>query len=281
MPLEQVTSGVFDGMSEELYQRHHALSHSGAKLLLPPSCPALFRWVQDNGRPPKAAFDFGTAAHKAVLGVGAEIVTVDAKDWRTKAAQEAQGAAYADGKVPLLAGDVEHVEGMTTSLRQHPIASALLNPDAGRPEQSLFWTDPVTGVHLRARLDWLPTASNGRMILVDYKSTVSAEPTSFAKSCANYGYHSQAAWYSAAATTLGLAEDVAFVFIAQEKTPPYLVTVFELDAEALRIGRERNRRAIEVFRDCTEAGVWPGYSDDVALISLPAWAVYNHDQGNT
>ena len=37
-------------------------------------------------------------------------------------------------------------------------------------------------------------------------------------------------------------------------------------------GRELNRLAIEIYRDCTEAGVWPGYSDEIELISLPAWA---------
>jgi hypothetical protein len=58
----------------------------------------------------------------------------------------------------------------------------------------------------------------------------------------------------------------------QEKTPPYLVAVYELDALAMEAGRARNRRAAEMFRDCTEAGVWPGYSSEVELISLPPWA---------
>ena len=30
--------------------------------------------------------------------------------------------------------------------------------------------------------------------------------------------------------------------------------------------------ALEVFAECTETGVWPGYSDDIAYLSLPTWA---------
>jgi len=30
--------------------------------------------------------------------------------------------------------------------------------------------------------------------------------------------------------------------------------------------------AMEIWRDCTQAGVWPGYSQDIELITLPPWA---------
>jgi hypothetical protein len=71
---------------------------------------------------------------------------------------------------------------------------------------------------------------------------------------------------------LGLDEDPAFLFVFQEKTPPYLVTVVQLDDEAEAAGRARNELAMEIWRDCTQAGVWPGYSQDIELITLPPWA---------
>jgi hypothetical protein len=95
---------------------------------------------------------------------------------------------------------------------------------------------------------------------------------SIAKSVANYRYYMQDAWYLDAVTALGLADDPAFVFAFQEKTPPYLVTVVQLDEAARQYGRERNRVAMEVYRDCTEAGIWPGYSSEIELITLPSWA---------
>jgi hypothetical protein len=167
---------------------------------------------------------------------------------------------------------------MAEALLAHPIAAELLAPDSGRPEQSLFCQDPATGVWLRARVDWLRYPVDGRLILVDYKSTVCADPAALARSVANIGYHAQAAFYVDVVRTLGLATDVPFAFIAQEKTAPYLITVFEVDAQALQIGRARNRQAIEIFRDCTEVDLWPGYTGEVELLSLPPWIVNAHKE---
>jgi hypothetical protein len=73
-----------------------------------------------------------------------------------------------------------------------------------------------------------------------------------------------------AITYLGLAAETVFVLVFQEKTPPYLITVAQLDPMALRVGRELNRRAIEDFRRCSEPGHWPGHADSIRLLSLPA-----------
>ncbi len=265
------------GMSEANYFAHPALSCSGAKKLLPPWSPAHFRYGRDHGRPSTSAFDIGHAAHKAVLGVGTPLQLVEADDWRTKAAQAQRQQAYDTGAIPLLTREWDHVVNMSQVLKEHPIARLLFDPEHGKPEQSLIRTDEASDVLLRARLDWLPTAVDGRMVLADYKTAVSAEPRSFAKAAANFGYHMQHAWYVDMVRGLGLADDVGFVFVVQEKTPPYVVTVVELDIEAVRIGRERNRRAIDLYASCAAADEWPGYSTDIELVSLPKWATYEHE----
>jgi hypothetical protein len=268
-------AGVYDGIPPEQYHANPALSASGAKLLLPPSCPALYKWQRDHPPESKPVFDFGHAAHGAVLGCGDPVTIVEADNWRTKAAQDAQKAAYADGRVPILAREWEQVQGMAAALREHPIASALLDPAHGQPEQSLFWEDPLRhGIWRRGRLDWLPDTDGGRLIVPDYKTCQSAEPRAIAKAVANYGYHLSAAWYIDGVLTLDLAEDAAFVLIFQEKTAPYLITVAELDVEALRIGHALGQRALDVFQECTAMDTWPAYTSDVELISLPGWATY-------
>jgi hypothetical protein len=272
-----MTAGIVD-IPEQEYHRHPALSQSGAKLLLPPSCPALYRWRMDHPpEPHKAVFDFGKAAHARVLGVGQPVRYVDAPTWQTKAAKEARDEAYANDEIPLLEKDRGVIEGMAAALRTHPLAAALLDPARGKAEQSLMMTDPESGVALRGRLDFLPDARSGRMIIPDYKNTVSADADSFAKAAASYGYVMQDPWYRDLVTGLGLAEDVSFVFVLQEKEPPYLVNVVELDAEAIRIGRGLNRRAIQLFKKCTETNHWPGYSADVELVSLPVWFQRLHE----
>lgn len=248
-----------------------SLSHSGAKALLPPSTPAMFKHYRDNGRPPKQAFDFGHAAHKKVLGVGAEIVGVDAADWRTKKAQEQAKEIRARGAIPLLQHQVTTVEEMAAALREHPTASKLLRPDLGTPEVSFFWRDDLTGICLRCRIDWLPHAHDGRMILVDYKTTDCADPDKFGKAAMNFSYYMQDPWYRTAVRACTDTDDVAFLFVVQEKTPPYLVNVIQLDVAAHRIGGLLRRRAIGIYQECTDSGEWPGYGDNINPASLPAW----------
>lgn len=257
-----------------------SLSSSGARRLLPPSCPALFRYEQDHGQGHKAVWDFGHAAHHMILGTGPELRVADVDDWRTAAARDFKAAAYDDGAVPLKRAEYDQVLAMAAVLRRHPVASALFDPGrGGQPEQSLFWTDKASGVNRRARLDWLPAGGSGRMVVPDYKTAHDVSPEAIAKAVNEHGYFQQAPWYLDGVQALGLADDAAFVFVFQMKTPPYLVTVVELGEVALAIGRDRNRQAIDTYRACKRSGRWPAYSDGIEHISLPAWAEKQHLEG--
>ncbi|MBT2505119.1 PD-(D/E)XK nuclease-like domain-containing protein [Streptomyces sp. ISL-98] len=265
--------GIYQMTNEEYHADRGSLSSSGARKLLPPSCPALFRHSQDTPQEPKKTFDLGSAAHKLVLGEGPDLVRIDADKWTTNAVKADVAAVRAEGGIPLKPAEHEQVHSMADALRRHPVASVLFDPARGRPEQSLFWRDPLTGVMRRARFDWLPDARSGRLIIPDYKTCRSAEPAALARAVDEFGYHQQDDWYRAGAKALDLAdEDAAFVFVCQEKTAPYVVTVVEMDATARRIGAARNRRALERFAECTATGRWPGYSDEIAYLSLPPWA---------
>lgn len=264
--------GVYDVPAEH----YHAdpvpggsLSSSGARLLLPPSCPA--RFAYERAHPPKPAdvFEFGHAAHSLVLGVGADLDVVDAESWLSKAARTRRDEARANGHIPILRADYKQALEMAAVVHAHPIARALFDQDRGAPERALFWVDG--DVWRRALVDWLPNPGNGRMIVGDYKTCRSAAPESIRKAMYNYGYHQQADWYLDGVRALALANDAAFVFVFQEKTPPYLVTVAQPDPTALRVGGDLNRQAIEVYRQCVADGRWPGYADEVILARLPGW----------
>lgn len=275
-PVQIDKPGVYDGMSDRTYHLDPvpggSLSSTGARKLLPPSCPALFRHDQLNPPPPKATFDLGHAAHREVLGVGPDLVMVDRPRWDTNEVKAEVAAIRAAGGVPLKRAEFEQVKAMAAALREHPLASALLLPDRGKPEQSAFWVDDETGVWRRARYDWLPTPSPGPMFVTDYKTTVSANPQDLQKAVHNYGYFIQAAWYLDGINALGLADDPKFIFVAQEKTAPYLVTVFEMDSMAIELGRKQCRQALSVYANCVKSNRWPSYSDDVEMIGLPIWA---------
>lgn len=253
-----------------------SLSASGAKKLL--ACPAKFAYDRDHPPQPSTAMEFGTAVHTLVLGHGSRIEVVSAATWQGKAAKEAAEIARAEGKVPLLAADHLRAQAIADAVRAHPVAGKLFNPEYGDAERSIFWVDDLTGVWLRARLDWLPRPPQGwnrRLIVGDLKTCLSASKAGIAKAVANFGYHIQAAHYANAIRAMGLDEDPAFIFVFAEKEAPYPVTVARLDDDALAAGEAAMRRAIERFRDCTESGIWPAYSnpaDAIETISLPRWA---------
>jgi hypothetical protein len=277
--------GVYD-LPDDVYHADPAptldggsLSSSGAKKLLPPKTPAHFAWWRQHGQAPKAAFDFGHAAHAEVLGRGLPIDVLPWRDWRTKAAQTARAESYAAGRVPLLEDDHAVVVEMAAALREHPLASALLAPERGKAEQSLFWRHDRTGVWLRARLDHLPhpVAPGRRYVVADYKTADDASDDAFSRTAASYGYHLQQAFYVAGVRAVGVHPDPRFLFVVQEKAAPYLVNVVQLDDEAATLGRRRFDQAVNLFARCTRDGVWPGYGDGVSLVTLPRWVTLGED----
>jgi PDDEXK-like domain of unknown function (DUF3799) len=276
--LADIQPGVYEDMPADVYHGDTgSLSSSGARKLLPPSCPALFKYEVDNPPPPKPHFDLGNTAHKLVLGVGPELELIEYERWDTKAAKAAVAEARERGAIPLKPDAYHQVHAMADALRSHPWAGRLFQPGTGRPELSLFWHDGPTGVTRRARLDWAPDPGTGRLIIPDYKTCRSAEPGALERAMYEYGYHQQADWYRAGAQAVELADrDAEFVFVCQETRRPYLVTVFQPDTMAMRIAAARNRRAIQTYAECVETGHWPGHTDDVAYLSLPPWAE-NHE----
>jgi len=257
-------AGLYPDMPEALYHADRdSLSVSGAKKLLPPSTPAVFAYERDNPPPPKDVFDFGSAAHRLVLGVGADIVRVDAPDWRGKDAQARRKEIRADGGLPILAGDLETAEQMAQAVKDHPVAAGLFAE--GMAEVSLFWQDG--DVWRRGRYDWLTQDT-----IVDYKTAWCAEPETFARDAAKYGYDMQAAWYLDGAAALNLDAE-RFLFVVQEKTPPYLISVVELDRASVAAGRAKNARALEVYANCSVFDQWPGYFEGVTTVSLPDWSL--------
>jgi hypothetical protein len=278
--------GVYD-IPEDLYHRdpvpEGSLSASSAKKLLADGGPAKYRYHLDHPEEPRDEFDFGTAAHKLVLGVGAPLVEVKADSWRTNDAKEAADEARAEGAVPLLTKDIKVVHAMADALGRHPTAAALLNPERGQPEMSAFWFDERWQIWRRCRYDFMPDPhARGVPIIGEYKTCAKADPRSFAKAIADFGYYLAAAWYCDGWRAI-YGTDPALAYVAQEKTAPYLVATYQLDAEALQIGRADGERAMEIWRDCREAEAvgyqhaWPGYSHEIETIALPRWSRARED----
>lgn len=259
------------------YLRMAALSVSGMKQLLPPSCPALFKHNRENQRPSKRAFDFGHLVHNMVLGEGPEFIPLPFENYLSKAAKAARDEAYAAGQIPILWEEFCRAIECAKVVRSNPLADDLLSH--GKPEQSLTWTNP-DGVPMRARVDWLPDKRpDRRFTAVDVKTTGgSAHPDEFARQAAKFNYCMQARHYLDGIKACGLDDDPAFVLIVVETNAPHLVSLVQFTEEDLQIAAEKIAAAVQIYRGCVESGTWPGYGEEIATIEMPAWYRMDHER---
>lgn len=255
---------IIHDMSNADYHAHPALSKSGTDDL--EKSPMHFKARREKPREETPAMALGTAVHALTLEPESfwdrYIVAPPGIDRRTTAGKAAWANIENSGKIVLKAEDMQQIEAMASAVRAHPVTEALF--DEGRAEVSFF--SRLSDVDVKCRPDWF--REDG--IIVDLKTTEDASPGGFASSVAKWNYHKQAAFYSDILSEMGISV-AAFVFIAVEKTYPYAVGVYELDLEALDLGRQAYRANLETYRTCLETGQWPGYSSNVEVLNLPRW----------
>jgi hypothetical protein len=131
-----------------------------------------------------------------------------APDRRSNAGKAAAAEMSANGIEAVSEPEMALALNMADAVRQHPYAAALLAD--GKAEQSFWWDDKATGQRCKCRPDWYQGTT-----IVDLKTCQDASPGAFARACATFGYHTQAAHY-----LNGTFAD-RFVFVAVEKTYPY------------------------------------------------------------
>lgn len=264
--------GLVLDLPEETYHAHPALSSTGAKLLL--DSPATFDWVVNKGnRREKAAFDFGSAVHAEVLGTGYGVEELDFDNYRTGKAQQARDEARAAGLIPMLKKDMVEVHATAQAVLAHPTARALLERE-GDAEASVFSTDPLTGVDLRCRFDFLPA---DRRVAVDLKTAREgvARPHKFAGTVVEYGYDVSWAHYT---LTAELADEAVLdmVFIVVETEPPFHILIGRLDEDFKQIGTAKARRARDRYARALATGEWPGRPGEMQMIRPPMWSIYDY-----
>ena len=260
---------IINGMSNADYHAHPAISKSGLDKIA--RSPAHYQAAKS--APPEStdAMVFGSAFHDYILlpDVFEEAYTVLPEDFngRTKEGKALVAAIKDSGQTVLKPEWMEAIKGMAAAVAAHPKAAALLT--GGHPEVSLFWQDADTGLDCRCRPDYINPAG----IIVDLKSTLDASPEAFAKSCAQYRYHVQDAFYSEGYHQATGTWPRGFVFIAVEKTAPYAVACYTLDDVAKEKGRELYQQDLQTLQAAQAANEWPAYSDQIETLTLPAWSL--------
>lgn len=159
----------------------------------------------------------------------------------------------------------EKVSRMRDAVMKHPIASQLLRN--GVAERTLKWQDVETGALCKCRQDWYDYDSN---FIVDLKSTEDASQRGFEGSSFKYRYHVQAPIYLDGSIANNITPN-GFIFVAVEKSPPYLVNVFYASDEMMQYGRHVYRNDLRTYLECKQSGIWHGYDVQAKPLNLPGW----------
>lgn len=295
--LQPQPQGVIErGIAPEVYHQRSLdiATASGLKRLL--RSPAHFRhWVKtpDDDKE-SAVLTFGRALHCAVLEPerflkayavvepGAPSYPT-AKQWNAKGKRTPDSQAAIDywtewnannrGRVRMSATDYDRARAMADSVRMHPVAAGLLV--GGEREVTFRWRDEESGVACKSRADLYAPGE----FLMDLKSCRDASPEGFARAVHSYTYDLQAAHYVEGVRAGGDAIRY-FIFLAVESEAPYVCQPYLLDAAAEQRGYTLRRQAIKRQAECLRSGRWPGYSDQLSEIHLPAFAFYNIEEDN-
>lgn len=193
-----------------------------------------------------------------------EIVCVDAKDWRTKAAQELRAQVETCGGIAVLIDRYDAYLQAAQVIRGK-IAGKLGELEVFSNQERVEWQSD--GVYCSGVLDWL-RIETGRYTIVDLKKTASAHPRDIQRAIIRYGYDIQYGAYTDAveSTYPRLAGRGKFYLAFYEANAPYCVTIAELDGGMRMLGESKWQKAKRIWRECMDAKYWPDYTDKIVRI---------------
>ena len=261
---------------------HAAPGASASRLRLLKRSAAHMKYEMDNPQEPTPAMIIGSATHSAILEPD-----LFAKEWgvlppghgSSKAVKEAKAELIVQfGADHILKPDVyDNILAMRDSVLGSPLVDDFL--DGATTEASYYWTEVTDttnelSVKCKARIDAVPRKADWWMddCIIDIKTTTDASLKECQRSVYNFGYHIQAAHYLAA------TDRQRFIFVVVEKAPPHCVAIYELDDDALELGRADREFLLGQWALCEAeeaAGgpdAWPGFPEEIQELSLPGWA---------
>lgn len=255
------------GLSMSEYLAIDALSSTVAFEIISRS-PFHAKYKKTSGALWAKTADVGTIAHKMLLENSEEgIALVDAADFRTKLAQQARDEAYAAGKVPILAHQLDEIRRMVKSARES-IGDTELGDEFGKgqAEVSIDWED--NGIICKARPDYLTDKFH-----ISLKTTkASAEPSTFSRrQVGPSGYDFQLAFYDRGLRANGIKVEHRLLVIEQD--PPYGCSVIALATDKRLIAEVRVAQAIETWAKCIESSTFPGYAAQTYWAEATPWEV--------
>jgi hypothetical protein len=88
------------------------------------------------------------------------------------------------------------------------------------------------------------------------------------KSIRGYRYNLQAYWYRLVYELATGRRPLGFRFLFVEKEPPFACAVCEIGPDLMSYAVADFEKAINLYKACTESGVWPSYPEEVLVIDI-------------
>lgn len=267
--MKTMMTGIHE-LTDTDYRALSAINKSGLDQIN--KSPAHYQAYLRQPQEPTAAMILGTATHYGVfqpeLFYRHFFARPDGIDGRTKEgkAQLSELGKANAGKTMLSLEDFQTVEAMMKAVRNHPTASQLIS--GGKAEMSALCQDPELGVLCKARPDYLGT--NG--IIVDLKTTDDASFFAFQRKVRSFRYHVQAAWYlDTVNAAMGGQYYNRFILLVIEKEAPHGIILYELDSEAIRLGKLEARANLKTYAECLKKNEWPSYPEHLLTMTVPVY----------
>jgi hypothetical protein len=291
--MEEITTTngtIINHDSNEVYHsKKEYIGSSGLKNIK--KSPAHFK--ADKKEEQTQAMMFGTAYHTLVLEpelFEKEIHVFDEnarpepdKTFGSKANKIWKLEQYSiPNKTVITAVEFSIMQQMYAVLVKHPYAKSLLKK--GIKEQSFYTELPTQDsktIKVKVRPD---NYKREKRICIDLKTCVDASADGFQKQAAKMNYHISAALYTAVleqCLTPGLPW--SFMFVAQEKTPPYAFNIFNASPQFLSQGKYEYEMLLLLLEWCRENERYPGYQVfvenkfGILELSLPPYAIKELD----
>lgn len=260
--------GVYLGISNEDYHADPAIGSTSIKKLLKSPLSYWFDSWMNGMRPDKhvtPSMKFGTAYHTYMLEPDRFFYNI--KPGKTTTIEGC-----------LAQGEMDSIEAMAAQIKANPYHAALLNK--GYPEVSVFWIDQETGIPCKTRFDyWKPHW------VTDLKTTTDVCDQALRYTIPDYGYDVSGAMYMQSVDMLRhmiktsgghidpriamhfldefMGSETRFVFLMQEKEPPYTSRAMAITEPVAQCGLDKFRAGLRIAAENFERyGVsrWPsGY----------------------
>ena len=225
-------------------------------------------------RDPSRPKEIGTVAHKLILGRGAEVVLIDADDYRTAAAKAQRSQAYAEGHCPILKPDAEKADALADQVAEKLGLILGCEGFAKAPSEVVAVAQDRSGAWLRIMMDRVEIHPTHAIIWDVKTGDQSAAPQGLGRRVESMQMEIQAALYTRVLTTLlpHLSGRIRFRWIFVENEFPHALTVAEADGAGMEIGARKVAAAIHLWNRCRARNEWPGYPAQIIRCGFPEWA---------